>query len=79
MQLIMSRWVLYWDGKGESRLSLPVAADKIGLYDEFAGNAVGFGKGDSSVVVPAGKRRYLKTSLSADEITAAFAAAGETN
>jgi hypothetical protein len=72
-----SRWVVYWDGKGESRLSLPIAGDKAELFDEFAGNTVAFEKGASSLVIPAGNRRYLKTPLSSDEIKAAFAAASE--
>jgi hypothetical protein len=68
---------VYWDGKGESRLSLTIAGDKAELFDEFAGNTVAFEKGASSFVIPAGNRRYLKTPLSSDEIKAAFAAASE--
>ena len=72
-----ARWVVYWDGDGESRLSLPIAPDKAQLFDEFAGGSVAFEKGADSVTIPAGPRRYLKTSLSAAEVKAAFAAAKE--
>jgi hypothetical protein len=72
-----SRWVVYWDGDGESKLKLTADSGKVELFDEFAGKPVAFDKGDSSLVIPAGNRRYLKTSLSADEIKAAFAAANE--
>ena len=68
---------MYWDGKGESRLKLPVASGKVELFDEFAGKSVVFDKGVDSVTIPAGARRYLKTPLSSDEIKAAFAAASE--
>jgi hypothetical protein len=74
-----ARWVVYWDGRGESRLSLPIAGNKVELFDEFAGKPVAFDKGAASSVIPAGNRRYLKTSFSADEIKAAFAAANEVN
>ena len=70
-----SRWVFYWDGAGESKLTLPVASGKVELFDEFAGKSVAFEQGASSVTIPAGSRLYLKTSLSAEEIRAAFAAA----
>ena len=67
-----ARWVVYWDGKGESSLSLPLEAKNIELFDEFAGKPVAFEKGEGKAIIPAGCRRYLKTSLSKDEIKAAF-------
>ena len=67
-----ARWVVYWDGKGESSLSLPLEAKSIELFDEFAGKPVAFEKGEGKAIIPAGCRRYLKTSLSKDEIKAAF-------
>jgi hypothetical protein len=68
-----ARWVIYWDGSGKSKLTLDAAADKIELFDEFAGKPVVFEKSANSVVIPAAGRLYLKTSLSEKEIEAAFA------
>ena len=31
------RWVVYWKGDGNAKMSLPVSAGDIALFDEFAG------------------------------------------
>ena len=67
-----TNWVLYWHCTGNGRLWLPVAPDRIEVFDEFAGKPVAEDPADGGVVVPAGSRRYLKTSLSRGEIEAAF-------
>ena len=69
------RWVVYWHGSGASTLMLPVAADTVALFDEFAGNPIAIGKNDGGVALPAAARAYLRTTLPAEAIKKAFAAA----
>lgn len=67
------RWVVYWHCTGEGRLWLPLAADDIALYDEFAGRPVKAEAANGGVVVPAGKRLYLKSRLARAALETAFA------
>ena len=69
-----ANWVLYWHCTGEGRLWLPVAPDKIALFDEFAGKPVAVEPAAGGAVVPAGARLYLKTALPRSEVEAAFKA-----
>ncbi|HOE61331.1 MAG TPA: hypothetical protein PLZ74_07300, partial [Kiritimatiellia bacterium] len=68
-------WVVYWHGSGEGRLRLPIAAGAATLHDDFAGKAVAFEQDGASIIVPATKRLYLKTTLTRDAVERAFAAA----
>ena len=68
-----SSWVVYWHCTGEGRLWLPVAAADVAVYDEFAGKPVKAEASNGGVVVPAGNRLYLKTSLGRSALAAAFA------
>lgn len=68
-------WVVYWHGSGEGRLRLPIAASAAALHDDFAGKAVAFEQDGASIIVPAAKRLYLKTTLTRDAVERAFAAA----
>ena len=69
------RWVVYWKGDGNAKMSLPASAADVALFDEFAGNPVAVGKGAAGVTIPAASRVYLRTTLSADAVRSAFAAA----
>ena len=69
------RWVVYWDGEGSSRLTLPVGAGDVALFDEFAGKPIAVKGCAGGVTVPAARRAYLRTSLSACEARKAFATA----
>ena len=69
------RWVVYWKGDGNAKMSLPVSAGDIALFDEFAGRPLVIEKGAAEVTVPAEARVYLCTTLSADSVKLAFAAA----
>ena len=69
------RWVVYWNTRGSSALELPVAADVVALFDEFAGKPVEIKKKLGKVTIPAAGRAYLRTTLSADAIKKAFASA----
>ena len=68
-------WVVYWHGSGEGQLRLPIKAGAAALYDDFAGKAVAFKQDGASIVVPATKRLYLKTTLARDAVEQAFATA----
>ena len=69
------RWVVYWKGDGNAKMSLPASAADVALFDEFAGKPVAVGKGAAGVTIPAASRVYLRTTLSADAVRSAFAAA----
>ena len=68
-------WAVYWHCTGEGRLSLPIAAGDVALFDEFAGRPVAFASEPGRAVLPAGPRRYLRTTLTPAAVRAAFAAA----
>ena len=68
-------WVVYWHGSGEGTVKLPFAAKDVELLDEVAGKPVAFETAAGSVVLPAGRRRYLKTDLSRKTVEKAFAGA----
>ena len=67
-------WVVYWHCVGEGRLWLPIVASEIALYDEFAGKPVKVEALNGGVVIPAGKRLYLKSALGRSALVAAFSA-----
>ena len=67
-----ANWVLYWHCTGEGRLWLPVAPDKVALFDDFAGRSVSVSAADGGCAIPAGRRLYLKTKLSRAEVESAF-------
>ena len=67
-----ANWVLYWHCTGEGRLWLPVAPDKVALFDDFAGRSVAVAAADGGCAIPAGRRLYLKTALSRAEVESAF-------
>ena len=67
-----ANWIVYWHCTGEGRLLLPVAQGELALFDEFAGKPVATEAADGGTVLPAGRRLYLKTSLSRAAAEAAF-------
>ncbi len=70
-----SNYVVYSDTFGSTKLKLALSADAISLSDSIGGADVAFDACGDSVIIPCDNRRYLKTSLTKDEIYAAFAEA----
>ena len=68
-------WVVFWNCTGNGKMWLPLAPEKVALFDEFAGKPVAVGAAEGGCVVPAGARLYMKSQLSRAELEAAFAAA----
>ena len=65
-------WVTYWNCTGEGKFFLPVDSGKVALFDKYAGAPIPVESVEGGIVVPAGSRLYLKTSLPRGEIEAAF-------
>lgn len=61
-------WLVYWRELGEGEFALGLPADRICLLDEYEGRAVPFRTKGNGVVLPAGPRRYLRTTLSRAEL-----------
>lgn len=57
-------WIVYWHVDGEGMLSLPVKADQVAVFDEFAGKPVATRPVGDGVAIPAGNRRYMRTTMS---------------
>lgn len=67
-----ANWVVYWRELGEGEIGLELPAAKLVLLDEYEGKPVSFKAEGSRVILPAGPRRYLRTSLDREEIVRAF-------
>ncbi len=65
-------WVVYWHVSGSGEFTLPLKANDVALYDEFAGKPVEFKSTSAGVVLPAGNRLYLRTSATRAEVKKAF-------
>ena len=68
-------WIVYWHVDGEGMLSLPVKADQVAVFDEFAGKPVATRPVGDGVAIPAGNRRYLRTTLPRQAIVEAMRSA----
>ena len=68
-------WIVYWHVDGEGMLSLPVKADQVAVFDEFAGKPVATRSVGDGVAIPAGNRRYLRTTLPRQAIVEAMRSA----
>ena len=66
------RYVSVWNTKGDGEISLPLAASKIKYLDEVAGKEIGILEKDGFAVLPVGSKKYIRTSLSKEEIVSAF-------
>ena len=67
-----ARWVVFWHGSGECSLKLPLRTEDVALFDGYAGRPVEIASADGETVLPAGPRRYLRTSLSHEVVRRAF-------
>lgn len=56
-------WIVYWHAFAEGKMRLGLAADKVAVFDEFAGNPVPICAVDGGVVIPADSRKYLRVAL----------------
>ena len=68
-------WVVFWHAVGAATLNLPLSADDVALYDEFAGKPVAVAKTAEGVSGPVGKRLYMRLSCSREKARKAFASA----
>jgi hypothetical protein len=58
-------YAVYWHISGNGRLELPLATKDLAVMEGLGGKIeAGGGERPNTTVVPVGKRRYLKTSLS---------------
>ena len=65
-------WVVYWNCTGNGKMWLPLAPEKVSLYDEFAGRPVAISAAEGGCVIPAAARLYLKSSLPRATLADAF-------
>ena len=56
-------WIVYWHAFAEGKMRLCLAADKVAVFDEFAGTPVPIRAVDGGVVIPADNRKYLRVAL----------------
>lgn len=56
-------WIVYWHAFAEGKMRLGLAADKVAVFDEFAGSPVPIRAVDGGVVIPADNRKYLRVAL----------------
>ena len=70
-------YAVYWHISADKTLELPLQPAQVSVLEEMGkGTAARAGERPNTVLVPVGKRRYLKTSLARkDELVAAFASA----
>jgi len=69
------RYVSVWHKTGEGRIALPVSAEKISYLTEVAGDEISVDGNEKSVTLQVNSRKYVKTSLSREEITAVLESA----
>ena len=63
-------WAVYWHKTGEGKLRLPVKAGEVALFGELWEDPATLA--GEQAVLPADKRRYLKTGLTPEELVKAF-------
>ena len=67
-----ANWVVYWHCTGEGRLWLPLAPEKVSLFNEFAGHPIAISATEGGCVIPAAARLYMKSTLPRATLTDAF-------
>ncbi|MFA7636989.1 MAG: hypothetical protein WCX81_04425 [Monoglobales bacterium] len=65
-------YVVLWHLTGEATLRLPICKDKILYEDELGGEKLSIKKDGKKSILSIGKKRYLSTELSKDEVKKAF-------
>lgn len=65
-------WVVYWHRTGEGKLWLPLQQAKLQCFEALNAAPLTAVTLDNGTVIPASGRRYVKASLSAKELEAAF-------
>lgn len=61
-------WAVYWHPTGNTKVSLPVCADSITLFTELNLAPVPFERNGDSIILPLDSRKYIRSSLSAEEL-----------
>ena len=67
-----ARWVVYWHTFGEGALTLNVDDPALEVRRELYEEPAAIERGAGFVRLPAGDRRYIRSSLTADQLKAAF-------
>ena len=64
--------IICWNNAGEGALSLPLTSEGIRYLDEIGGEEIAIKADGASLCLPLGKKRYLLSDLSKEELTEAF-------
>ena len=70
------RHVVYWHESGEGRVQLPLQARDFAIKEALDRPPLDAEEKNGQCLLPAGKRRYLISALSREEICDAFQKAG---
>ena len=65
-------YVVYWHHSGNATLKLPLSSEDITLVEELWEQPVTVDAQENSVVLPADKRRYVRSKLPVEELIRAF-------
>ena len=67
-----ARYVVYWHATGSGSLELPLNAKDVILQKELRCEPIPVVAGEGTITIPVDGRRYLKSSLSREELIEAF-------
>ncbi len=65
-------WAVYWHPTGSGTFSLPVSGGDITLYDDLRLDPIPFETVGGCAILPLDKRRYIRSTLSEDELVSAL-------
>jgi hypothetical protein len=69
------RYVVFWHKSGSGTIELPIAPEDAVLLKELGGEPAPLTAGEDSIAIPVGGRCYLRSRLSREKLTEAFAKA----
>lgn len=67
-----NRYVVYWHTEGSGTLKLPLQSYKVEVVDQLGGIPIRIEEKEGCSLIPVDGRRYLKSTLSYEEIERAF-------
>ena len=65
-------YVVYWHTSGSGKVVLNLQKNKVNLYSSFGKGRLKIQSGNNQIIIPAGDRRYLETTLPPGDVVAAF-------
>ncbi len=65
-------YVVFWHTTGSGKISFNLDKDKVKIMDEYVGNEIIPEIKENRIVVTADDKKYLETTLSAEEVQSAF-------